>query len=165
MPTNFPTLTSRSRRRAVENLQARSQVISAVNRVYKLVESYRSAQIDPASYKFLGIDFRSLELDEDGKHRYPPNSDPSGATFFEPRGALWVAPVVPNTKYVNRLRAITEGWEKVKDDPLVRDLHAQASYIFSCLEWMFFQFRRQFYPPGDSRVPPNLREMSKWLER
>ncbi|KAK4866853.1 hypothetical protein LT330_008016 [Penicillium expansum] len=147
MPTNFPTFTLRSRQRAAETLQARNQLI-----------------INPTSYEFLGIDCRLLELDDDGKHLHPPSSDPSAPTFFEPRGGSWVAPVVPNLKHGNRLRAFTEGWKSIQEHLLVQDLYAQASHVSSGLEWMFFQFRRQSYPPGDARVPPNLRQLSKWLE-
>ncbi|CAI7568636.1 unnamed protein product [Penicillium glandicola] len=164
MSINFSSLRPGESQRAAAYVQARSKVIAAINEIYKRVEIYSFAQINPESYKFLGINCRLLELDDDGKHLYPPNSDPSSPVFFEPRGATWVAPVVPNPKYVDRLREITEEWEGIKDHPLVRNLHAQASHIFSCVEWMFFQFRRQFYPLGDGRVSPNLRQMSKWLE-
>lgn len=135
-----------------------------MNAVYTNVERYRSARINPASYEFLKITFQPLQLDEDGKHPPHPDSGSSIPIFFEPRSAAWVAPVVTNTQYLDRLRDITERWDIIRDNPLVKDLHAQAYYIFSCLEWMFFQFRRQFYPPGDGRVPPNLRHMSEWTE-
>lgn len=149
MPTNFPTFTLRSRQRAAETLQARNQLIVAVTQVYNRVEIYSFTQINPTSYEFLGIDCRLLELDDDGKHLHPPSSDPSAPTFFEPRGGSWVAPVVPNLKHGNRLRAFTEGWESIQEHPLVQDLYSQASHVSSGLEWMFFQFRRQFYPPPE----------------
>ncbi|KAJ9491821.1 hypothetical protein VN97_g1409 [Penicillium thymicola] len=164
MPVNFSTLTSRTRQKAAHNLQARSEVIRVMNAVYTNVEKYRSAQINPDSYEFLRITFQPLQLDEDGKHAPHPDSGSSIPVFFEPRGAAWVAPVVTNTQYMDRRRDITERWDIIRGNPLVKDLHAQASYIFSCLEWMFFQFRRQFYPPEDGRAPPNLRQMSKWTE-
>ncbi|KAJ5356652.1 hypothetical protein N7517_011261 [Penicillium concentricum] len=142
MPTNFPTLRSRSRRRIADHLQARNQVIGAVTQVYNRIERYSSAQVDPASYKFLGIDFGLLQLDENGSHLHPTNYDPSDLTFFEPRGASWVPPVViTNPNYADHLRVLTEEWDTVQDHLLI------------------------FYPRHrDGRVPPNLRQMSQWLE-
>jgi hypothetical protein len=165
MPLGFSTWRSGQSQRVAAYLQARSKVIAATDEIYKRVEIYRSAQINPASYKSLGIDCRLLELDDDGKHLHPPNSDPSGPVFFEPRGAAWVPAVVAKPEYLARLEEIADEWENIQDSPLVRDPHSQASYVFSCLEWMFFYFRRQVYPPEDGRVPPNLRQMSKWLQR
>ncbi|KAJ5506820.1 hypothetical protein N7453_005777 [Penicillium expansum] len=106
MPTDFFTLRHRDRQRAAAYLQARSKVITAMDVIYKRVEIYNSAQINPASYKSLDIGCRLLELDDDGKPLQPPNSDPSDPIFFE----------------------------------------------------------REFYPEGDDRVPPSLREMSKWVK-
>ncbi|KAI2707350.1 hypothetical protein CBS147332_7004 [Penicillium roqueforti] len=165
MPPDFSTLRHRERQRAAAYLQARSEVIAAIDAIYKRVEIYSSAQINPTSYKSLGIDYRLLELDDDGKHLQPPNSDLSTPIFFEPRGATWVAPVrITDVECEGDLRAITDGWENVKDNPLVQSFHAQVWYVYLGLERMFFQFRREFYPEGDSRVPPNLRQISKWLK-
>ncbi|KAJ5782310.1 hypothetical protein N7457_004084 [Penicillium paradoxum] len=164
MPISLSMLRPGESQRVAAYLQTRSQVLAAMDEIYKRVEIYSSAQIDPASYKLLGINCRLLELDDDGKHLHPPNSDPSGPVFFEPRGAAWVPPVVTNSEYMKQLKGITDGWGNTKNDRLLRSLHSQASYVFSCVEWMFFQFRRQFYPPEDDRDPPNLRQMSKWLE-
>lgn len=170
MPVDFSTLRNRERQRAAAYLQSRSKVIAAIDEIYNRVEIYSSAQIDPASYKFLGINCQSLKLDDDGKHLHPLNSDPSAhpsaLTFFEPRGAAWVAPVrVTDAKRKEELRQITDKWDSAKDNPLVQRLHSQALYVFSRLERMFFLFRREFYPEGDGRVPPNLRQMSKWVKR
>lgn len=57
MPINLSTLTSRTLQQAAHKLQARIEVIRALIEVYKNVESYMSAQIDPASYEFLRITF------------------------------------------------------------------------------------------------------------
>ncbi|KGO39312.1 hypothetical protein PEX2_029920 [Penicillium expansum] len=165
MPTDFFTLRHRDRQRAAAYLQARSKVITAMGVIYKQVEIYNSAQINPASYKSLDIDCRLLELDDDGKPLQPPNSDPSDSIFFEPRGATWVAPVhVTNTQREREVKRYTEQWESVKDNPLVQSLHSQVWFLYSGLEHMFFLFRREFYPEGDDRVPPSLREMFKWAK-
>ncbi|KAJ5457266.1 hypothetical protein N7530_012540 [Penicillium desertorum] len=152
------------------NLRARQQVTSAMDGVYNRVASYRSTQIDPTSYVSLGIEFGLLSLDEDGKHLHLPNADPGNAdpaslVFFKPQGAEWVAPVVITIPdYEKRLKRITDGSEIVQVKVLLRDLHSQASYLYSGLEWMFFQFRRQFYHAKDGKVLLNLRQASRWLE-
>lgn len=166
MPPDFSTGRYRERQRAATYLQTRSNIITALERIYARIEISSSAQIDPASYESLGIECRFLELDDDGKHLYPPNSDPSPPTFFEPRGATWVAPVrIPDAECEKELKAITDGWENAKDHRLVQTLHSQAWYVYLRLERMFFQFRREFYAEGDDRVPPNLRQISKWVKR
>ncbi|OQE26918.1 hypothetical protein PENFLA_c006G01185 [Penicillium flavigenum] len=153
-----------------DNIRASQQVTSAMDGVYNGVASYISTQIDPASYVSLGIEFRLLNLDEDGKHLRLPNADPGDAhpaslVFFEPQGAEWVAPVViTNPDYEKRLKRITDRSEIVQGKVLLRNLHSQASYLYSSLEWMFFQFRRQFYRAKDGKVLLNLREVSRWLE-
>lgn len=166
MPADFSTLSYRERQRAATFLQARSKVITALERIYARIEIFSSAQIDLASYESLSIGCRFLELDDDGKHLYPPNSDPSPPIFFEPRGATWVAPVrIPDAECEKEFKAITDGWENAKDHRLVQTLHSQAWYVYLSLERMFFQFRREFYPARDDRVPPNLRQISKWVKR
>ncbi|EKV11623.1 hypothetical protein PDIG_17860 [Penicillium digitatum PHI26] len=163
MPASFSTLRRRERQWAATYLQARSKVITAIDVIYKRVEIYSSAQIDPASYKSLGIDCQLLELDDDGKHLQPSNSDPSAPIFFEPRGVTWVAPVrITDVECEEEFKEITDGWESAKDDPLVQSFHSQVWFVYLGLERMFFQFRREFYPKGDDRVPPNLRQISKW---
>ncbi|KAJ6185153.1 hypothetical protein N7519_006454 [Penicillium mononematosum] len=166
------TLTSRTQKGQgiAENLRARQQVTSAMDGVYNRVASYASAQIGPDSYVSLGIEFRLLSLDEDGKHLGLPNADPgdtgpASLVFFEPRGAEWVAPVViANPDYEKRLKRITDRSEIVQGKVLLRNPHSQASYLYSCLEWMFFQYRRQFYREKDGKVLLNVREVSRWLE-
>ncbi|OQD92497.1 hypothetical protein PENSOL_c041G06226 [Penicillium solitum] len=64
---------------------------------------------------------------DDGKHHYPPNSDPSPPTFFEPRGATWVAPVrIPDAQCEKEFKASIDGWENAKDHRLVQTVHSQA---------------------------------------
>jgi hypothetical protein len=166
MPTSFPTLGFGAGERVVANLQARSQVIANVENIYRDVELYPSANMDPTSYKFLGIDCRPLELDEDGKHLETPASDPPSPIFFEPQGAAWVPDVCETDPQVTAdLREITDEWENAKNDPLVRSLHSQVWYVFLGLERMFFQFRREFDLQGDGESRPNLRQVSKWVKR
>lgn len=74
MPPDFSTWRYPERQRAATYLQARSNIITALERIYARIEISSSAQIDPASYESLGIECRFLELDDDGKHLYPPNS-------------------------------------------------------------------------------------------
>ncbi|KAJ5869135.1 hypothetical protein N7455_004076 [Penicillium solitum] len=125
MPTDFSSY--RERQRAATYLQARNKVITALERIYARIEIPSSAQIDPASYESLSIECRFLELDDDGKHLYPPNSDPSPPTFFEPRGATWVAPVrIPDAQCEKEFKAIIDGWENAKDHRLVQTVHSQA---------------------------------------
>jgi hypothetical protein len=166
MPTSFPTLGFSAGERAAANLQARSQVIANVENIYRDVELYPSANIEPTSYRFLGIDCRPLKLDEDGKHLETPASDPSRPIFFEPQGVAWVPDVCEtDPKVTADLREITDEWENAKNDPLVRSLHSQVWYVFLGLERMFFQFRREFDLQGEGESPPNLRQVSKWVKR
>ncbi|CAP94820.1 hypothetical protein E8E15_005179 [Penicillium rubens] len=165
MPTSFPTLGFGAGERVVANLQARSQVIANVENIYRDVELYPSANMDPTSYKFLGIDCRPLELDEDGKHLETPASDPPSPILFEPQGAAWVPDVCETDPQVTAdLREITDEWENAKNDPLVQSLHSQVWYVFLGLERMFFQFRREFDLQGDGESRPNLRQVSKWVK-
>ncbi|KAI2699411.1 hypothetical protein CBS147332_8297 [Penicillium roqueforti] len=165
MPKKIPTLHRHAGQQIKDSLEAHSEVLNAINDVYNGAESLTSIEIDPESYQSLHIDVRSLEIDENGRHTYAPYSDPHGPVFFEPKGAAWVPPIVlTNPDCQRRLTSLTERWEEFTDRLSKEGANSQASYIHSALEWMFFQFRRQFYPPGDDRVPPNLRQESRWLE-
>lgn len=91
---------------------------------------------------------------------------PTGRFSLNPKVLHGFPPIVlTNPDYQRRLTSLTERWEEFTDRLSKEGANSQASYIHSALEWMFFQFRRQFYPPGDDRVPPNLRQESRWLER
>ncbi|QQK43745.1 RNA polymerase Rpb2, domain 7 [Penicillium digitatum] len=166
MPASFSTLRRRERQWAATYLQARSKVITAIDVIYKRVEIYSSAQIDPASYKSLGIDCQLLELDDDGKHLQPSNSDPSAPIFFEPRGVTWVAPVrITDVECEEEFKEITDGWESAKDDPLVQSFHSQVcgsiipsifaerfySAIWCSMRWLpvsAFVPKKLLYPAG-----------------
>ncbi|CAG8896841.1 unnamed protein product [Penicillium egyptiacum] len=165
MSAGIPTLRLGAGQRAAANLQARSEVIANIENIYRRVELYHSANINPASYGILGIDYRPLKLDENGKHLEIPGSDPSSPIFFEPQGAAWVPDVCEADPEVTAdLREITDEWESAKDDPLVQSLHSQVWYVFLGLERMFFQFRREFDPQGDGEPLPNLRQVSRWVK-
>ncbi|CAG8891437.1 unnamed protein product [Penicillium nalgiovense] len=113
----------------------------------------------PPYYGFVGVNCQPLELDEDGKHLSPPKP-----IFFRPQGAAWVAPVLAaDSEGEEDLKRITEGWDNAQDHPLVSELHSQVGYVYSALQRMFFQFRRDFLR-GDNEIPPNLRQKSKWVE-
>lgn len=178
MPPSFPTLGFNAGKRAAANLQAqanlqeaRSQVIANVEKIFRDVELYPSANIPHTSYEVLAIDCRPLKLDEDGKHLEIPASDssasdPSSPIFFKPQGAAWVPDVCEtNPEVTADLREITDEWENAKNDPVLRGLHSQVWYVFLGLERMFFQFRREFNLQGDRESLLNLREVSKWVKR
>ncbi|KAJ5940855.1 hypothetical protein N7516_001023 [Penicillium verrucosum] len=138
--------TTRNRKR--ELLQARDQVIAAIDKVYTNAEDHPSDLIYPTP----------PPTDEDGKHLNPPKP-----IFFRPQGATWNAPVlVADSECEEKLKRTTEGWDNAQYHPSVSGLHSQVRYVYAALERMFFLFRRDFHR-GDNEVPPNLRQKSKWI--
>lgn len=158
MTANIHLLTYHVRQQAIA--RARRQVIVALTEIYQRVESYDYTKTNPISYKYLGIDCRLLELDEDGKHLDVTNSDPCDPVFFEPRGVAWVAPVhATDSECETELETITELWEGIEKDPCVRDTMPQARYMTIGPKQMGFRFR----PLRDGKGLPIIRVMPKWV--